>query len=147
MKIRFLKDENEIVKLFPIIIAGGAEGGFNTKKLNPDKLWFNLRQCMTAGAIIVADNDSEIIGFISLYPQESYWCDEVDLFCLIYHVARNHRKKTGAGTALLNAAIQFSRDKNMHLYMHVEGAEDMERKCRFFEKYGFKKHSINYVRR
>lgn len=131
--IRKLTDENELVKLFPIIIAGGSESGVDVAKLNPDKLWNALYTCMNTGAVFVSDN-----GLFAMFKTESYWSDENYLYCLLFQVRKSARGREGIN--LLKAAKDYAKDMGLKLYVHDE-AMDL---APLFERYGFTKHSKTY---
>lgn len=144
--IRFLDDENEIVKLFPLIIAEGENVGVNVSKLNPDKLWNSLSSCMREAAIIVSEENGIITGLMALCKVESYWSDDYTLTNLIYWVQPEYRR-SWAGIRLLQAAREFALARELEFNLHVESYEDLDRKDKFFQKYGFKKCGGNYTLR
>lgn len=129
-----LTDENAIVKLFPLIIAGGKEAGKDTNKLNPDKLWETLKLCVDTGVIFIA---GDYRGVLALYSSPCYWSDEPDkLINLIFQVAEPYRG--GTGSKLIKAAKEFAGDRE--LYMH----EESMRLDSFFKRNGFEKFSTTY---
>lgn len=144
MKIRFLKDENEIVKLFPIVIEDGLNLGLDRNKLNPDKLWNSLRACMEHGALIVSENETEITGIMAICLVESYWSDDFSLTNQIYYVPAQYRKSK-AGLNLLKASVAYVLERGLEFSLHVESFENLDRKDKFFQRYGFTRCGGNYI--
>src|ERR1044071_7397961 len=143
LKIRFLLDENEIVRLFPLALAEGKNVGLDTSKLNPDKLWNTLRSCMEHATIIVSEDEFSITGMMALCLVESYWSDDYTLTNLIYWVQPEYRKST-AGLSLLRAAREYAIERGLEFNLHVESFEDLDRKDKFFQRYGFARCGGNY---
>lgn len=144
--IRFLKDENEIVKLFPLAIAEANNVGFSLERFNPDKLWMTFKSCMDNAAIIVSEENGEFTGMMALCLVDSYWSDQFSLTNLIYWVMPEHRKSR-TGLDLLIAAREYAKARELEFNLHVESYEDLDRKDKFFQRYGFKRCGGNYTLR
>ena len=144
MKLRFLSDENELVKLFPLFISEGKEIGVDVTKLNPDKLWSTLHICMTQAAIIVCEEEIGIFsGTMVIVPIDSYWSDEITWLNLLYYVLPEYRQSRRA-LQLLAAARDCARAKNIEFNINVETLTDVERKDKLFARYGFHKRGGFY---
>lgn len=139
--IRFLSDENEIVKLFPLAISEGLENGEDVSKLNPDKLWNTLNYCMKNAAILVSEKENIITGCMIICPVDCYWADKITYTNLIYYVLPEHRKSK-AGLSLLLRAKEWAKGKEFNFV--VESTKDLERKDRFFGRLGFMKYGGYY---
>lgn len=144
--VRFLTDENEIVKLFPLALAEGGNVGVDMANFNPDKLWETLKACVDRAAIFVTEDNNGISGMMALCLVESYWSDDYSLTNLIYWVQPEARKSS-AGLNLLKAAKVYAEARNLDFNLHVESYEDLDRKDKFFQRYGFKRCGGSYTLR
>lgn len=142
--IRKLTNEDELVKLFPLFIAEGKEVGLDVSKLNPDKLWNTLHACMTHAVILIDEQDGVIRGCMAICLVGSYWCDDFTLTNLLYQVPVEYRKSKIA-LELLKAAKEYAKTRGLDFELQVESYEDLDRKDKFFQRYGFKKCGGRYI--
>jgi len=137
---------NDIYPQYKLLREAKKGFGYPTEEHNAEKAIDQLSISANEGLNFLAKKDGEIIGCMVLCYDQLWFSDETFLVDLAYYVDGNHRKSSVA-VRLLSTGKKKARELGLPLHMSVTYGTDVERKEKFFLRYGFEKIGGNYLLR
>ena len=137
---------NDIYPQYKLLREAKKGFGYPTHEHNAEKAIDQLSISANQGLNFLAKKDGEIIGCMVLCYDQLWFSDETFLVDLAYYVDDNHRKSSVA-VRLLDRGKKRARELGLPLHISVTYGTDVERKEKFFLRYGFEKIGGNYLLR
>lgn len=129
--------EEDIPKIFPLLVEMKRTSNLNLPDLNPQKMYAALLQCVEEGVVFLGIEDGKVAGVLALKPGTHWFSDGVFLGDLVFYVGTAFRAST-LGANLLRVASHYATMAGLPLMMAVVTGVDAERKHNLYRRIGFK---------
>jgi GNAT superfamily N-acetyltransferase len=107
-------------------------------KYSLKKMLTLVDKSIAAGLVLVAVEDGKVVGTMIMSYEAPYWSEEKVLRDLCTYVDAPYRNSTH-GRDLLKTARDYAILKEVPLVQTIFTGEDVERKCKLYQRLGFRK--------
>lgn len=133
---RLERNEQDLENTYWLLTKMHEQVGFDVGRLVPERVIAQIVFCIEHGAVFVEELDGAIVGAIGLRPDSPWWSDFEFLIDGFFYVVPEVRH-TGVAKRLLKAAQAFAASKGLPLYVQITTGVDLDRKEKFFARFGF----------